>query len=228
MNIDTKKFEHLIKNLEKTSFNDSIFNYESGRRAFLPLGKGNIEPWLDALLPNTRIIIEPKIIGSSIGIQYINGELTKAINENSKDITKKIKLIKGITNRIPIKKRIEIHGILYEKNNIVNKNEKTEIMYNQKASSKKNKLSFCAIQLFNCKINQFQTLQELKKLNFEIPENHFTNFTSDIEIYHQCWKEGKLFQRYPTSGIVLKINSKKLQKHLGENNLSIPWAYYIN
>ena len=228
MNIDTQKFEHLIKNLEKTSFNDSIFNYESGRRAFLSLGKGNIHDWLETLLPNTRIILEPKIIGSSIGIQYINGALTKAINEHSKDITKEIQSLKGITNRIPIKNRIEIHGILYEKNNIANKNKKTKFLYNHKASSQQNKLSFCAFQIFHCKINQFQTLQELKKLNFEIPENHFTNYISDIEIYRHCWREGKLFQGYPTSGIVLKINSKKLQKLLGENNLSIHWAYSIN
>ena len=67
-----------------------------------------------------------------------------------------------------------------------------------------------------------------KHLNFEIPQTQFTNFISDFEIYLQCWKEGKLFTSYPTNGLVLKINSRKLQKYLGENNLSIPWAYSIN
>ena len=228
MNLDTQNFDHLIKNLERTSFNNSIFNYKSGRKAFLSLGKGNIHEWLEALLPNTRIILEPKIIGSSIGIQYINGELSKAINELSKDITKEIQLLKSIPNTIPIKKRIEIRGILYEKSNLSKKDKKMNLFCKQKASSKLNELNFCAFHIFHCKINQFQTLRELEKLNFEIPESHFTNYTSDIEIYRQCWREGKLFQEYPTSGIVLKINSKKLQKHLGENNLSIHWACAIN
>ena len=76
-------------------------------------------------------------------------------------------------------------------------------------------------------MNHFQSLQELRHLKFEIPENEFTNFISDIEIYLQFWKEGKLFKSYPTSGIVLKINSRKLQKQLGENNLSMNWAYAI-
>ena len=230
MNIDTQSFAHLIKNLERTSLNNSIFNYKPGRRAFLSLGKGNSQDWLKALLPNTRIILEPKIMGQSLGIQYINGELTKVINENSKDITKKIQLLKIIPHRIPIKKRIELRGVLYENNNNISykKTKKKEFSDNQKASSKFNKLSFCAFHIFHCKMNHFQTLQELKKLNFEIPESHFTIYTSDIEIYRQCWREGKLFQGYPTSGIVLKINSKKLQKHLGENNLSINWAYAIN
>ena len=228
MNVDKRNFEHLLNNIERKSFKDSIFKYNAGRKAFLSLGKKNIHEWLEKLLPNTRIILEPKIIGSSLGIQYINGELHKAIDEKSKDITKEIQLLKSIPKIIPVKNRIEIRGVLYKKNKMSYKNKKKIFLDNQKTSSNGNEIRFCAFNIFHCNINQFQTLQELKKLGFEIPESHFTNFTSDIEIYRQCWKEGKLFQGYPTSGIVMKINSKKLQKHLGENNLSIHWAYAIN
>ena len=78
---ENKGSEHLIKNLERISPENSIFNYKSGRKAFLSLGQGNIHEWLEAFLPNTRIILEPKIIGSDIGIQYINGKINKAIDE---------------------------------------------------------------------------------------------------------------------------------------------------
>ena len=101
-------------------------------------------------------------------------------------------------------------------------------MNNQKISNTRNEPNFCAFPIYDCKINQFQALQELKNLNFETPEAQSTKVISNIEIYRQCWREGKLFQSYPTSGIVLKINSNKLQKLLGENNLSIHWAYSIN
>ena len=86
--------DHLIRNLERISPQNSIFNYKSGRKAFFSLGKGNIHEWLESLLPNTRIILEPKIIGSSIGIQYFNGKLSKAINENNQDITKMLNSLK--------------------------------------------------------------------------------------------------------------------------------------
>ena len=72
-----KGSNHLIRNLERISQENSIFNYKSGRKAFLSLGQGNIREWLEIFLPNTRIILEPKIIGSIIGIQYINGEFSK-------------------------------------------------------------------------------------------------------------------------------------------------------
>ena len=64
---------HLIRNLERISPESSILNNKSGRNTFLSLGQGNIHEWLESLLPNTRIILEPKIIGSGIGIQYFNG-----------------------------------------------------------------------------------------------------------------------------------------------------------
>ena len=83
-----EEFDHLIKNLERITFEDSIFNYKTGHKAFLSLGQGNIHEWLEKLLPNTRLIIEPKIIGSRVALQYINGKLIKAINENTEDLTK--------------------------------------------------------------------------------------------------------------------------------------------
>ena len=109
-----------------------------------------------------------------------------------------------------------------------NKNNETVFIVNKKFKPQIKRFRFCAFQIFHCNINHFQSLQELKNLNFEIPQTQFTQLISDIEIYLQCWKEGKLFKNYPTSGIVLKINSRKLQKYLGENNLSINWAYSIN
>ena len=219
---------HLVRNLERISPENSIFNYKSGRKAFLSLGQGNIREWLETFLPNTRIILEPKIIGSIIGIQYINGELKKVINKNSLDITESIRSLKIIPKSLRIKNRIEIQGILYDDINLSTRKNETEFIENHNFKSQSKRIKFCAFHIFHCKINHFQSLQELKHLNFEIPQTQFTNFISDIEIYLQCWREGKLFKSYPTNGLVLKINSRKLQKYLGENNLSIHWAYAIN
>ena len=102
MREESERSDHLVRNLERISPENSIFNYKSGRKAFLSLGQGNTCEWLEALLPNTRIILEPKIIGSGIGIQYINGNLNKAINEKSEDITNSIWSIKNIPKIIPI------------------------------------------------------------------------------------------------------------------------------
>ena len=228
MKEENKGSDHLKRNLERISPENSIFNNKPGRKAFLSIGQGNIREWLDTLLPNTRLILEPKIIGSSIAIQYIDGKLKKAINQNSEDITESVRYLKNIPKSLPIKNRIEIRGVLYEDETISIHNIETEFTGIQDFKPQLKRLRFCAFQIYHCNINHFQSLLELKNLNFQIPQTQFTNFISDVEIYLQCWKEGKLFKSYPTSGLVLKINSRKLQKYLGENNLTINWAYAIN
>ena len=133
-----KVSDHLIRNLERIPPENSIFNYKSGRKAFLSLGQGNVHDWLNTLLPNTRIILEPKIIGSGIGIQYINGLLNKAIDENSYDITESISCLKNIPKSIPIKNTIQIRGVLYADKNISNKNKRNEFKDNHNILKKKN------------------------------------------------------------------------------------------
>ena len=137
------------------------------------------------------------------------------------------KVTKNIPKSVPIKNRKNTNGSIHGWTNSY-KNNENEFIDIQNYKAKIKRLRFCALQIFHCNINHFQSLKELKKLKFEIPQTEFTSFVSDIEIYLQCWKEGKLFKNYPTSGIVLKINSRKLQKSLGENNLAIHWAYAIN
>ncbi len=225
---ENKESVHLLRNLERISSRNSIFDYKSGRKALLSPMKGNINEWLEKLLPNTRIILEPKIIGLDIGIQYINGNLSKAINQNRKDITEFVMSLNSIPKKIIFKNRIELRGVIYIDNKTSNKNNETELLENREFRPKLKETRFCALQIFHCNINHFQSLQELKYMSFEIPQTQYTNFISDIEIYHQCWKEGKLFTSYPTSGLVLKINSRKLQKYLGENNVSTHWAFSIN
>ena len=221
-----REYEHLINNLERISLKNSIFDSEPGQKAFLSLGQGCHLEWLKTMLPDTRLIIEPEIDGYDIALSYNEGKLIQAINAKSNDISKKLKLISNIPPYIPIKREIQIRGTIYTRlkltNNLIKKrfNNKEKIYHGQKQN-------FCAFQIINCNLNHFQSLQELKKLGFEIPQTQFTHYTTDIEIYLQLWRGGRLFENYPTNGIILKINSKKLQKYLGQNNVSINWAYAI-
>jgi len=48
-------------------------------------------------------------------------------------------------------------------------------------------------------------------LGFTIPKFVEANRNSQVETYRQAWKSGKLFSDWPTDGIVVKINSRKLQ-----------------
>ena len=73
------------------------------------------------------------------------------------------------------------------------------------------KIGFCSFQIINTRTNEDQTLIYCRKLGFTIPEFVEANRTSQVELYRHPWLKGKLFNEYPTEGIVLKINSRKLE-----------------
>ena len=194
---------------------DPKANYFS-KKSILPLPslpKDSIDEFIEGLLPDTRLIIEPKIDGCAIAIQYIDGELVKAIARKGGDVTNKIKDIPDVPSTVKVQGLIQVRGELF------NPSEYQRPSYSQRqsgaylraADSKSDHLSFCSFQIINGRLNEHDSLQYLKKLGFSIPEYKSLNFTSQVEMYRKQWSDKKLFNNYPTDGIVVKINSRKLQ-----------------
>ena len=59
----------------------------------LSLPKNRIEEFINGLTLQTRLIIEPKIDGCAVAIQYMDGKLVKAISRKGRDLTNKLKKI---------------------------------------------------------------------------------------------------------------------------------------
>ena len=210
--ITDKQFDQLEKNLLRV---DPNCDYFANKKALpLPsLPKDNIEEFLEGLLPDTRLIIEPKIDGCAIALQYQNGILEKCITRKGLDVTSKIKAIPDVPSTVKVQGLFQVRGELF------NPSEYERPTYSQRQAggylrsrdSKSDHLSFCSFQIINGRLNQHDSLKYLKKLGFTIPEYESCNFTSQVQIYRQQWANKKLFNNYPTDGIVVKINSRKLQ-----------------
>ena len=210
--ISDAQFDQLENNLKRVSPNCDYF---TNKKALpLPsLPKDQIGEFIEGLLPDTRLLIEPKIDGCAIALQYRDGLLEKAISRKGTDCTTKIGAIPDVPFNIKIKGLFQVRGELF------NPSEYERPTYSQRqvggylraAASKSDHLSFCSFQIINGRLNQHDSLQYLKKLGFTIPEYKSCNFTSQVEIYRKQWSDKKLFSNYPTDGIVVKINSRKLQ-----------------
>ena len=210
--ISNKQFDQLEKNLERIDPKANYFIDDNN--LLLPsLPKGQIKGFLDGLLNKTRIIIEPKIIGCGIALQYQHGFLTKAISQKGREVTNKLKGISDVPNKIILKGLLQVRGELFAPSEYEKpyNSQKLAKGYLRAAESKNNHLSFCCFQILNGKVNQYESLNYLKRLGFTIPENHFCNYTSGVEMFRKLWQDGQLFYNYPNNGIVLKINSRKLQ-----------------
>ena len=210
--ISDTQFDQLEANLYRVNPKANYFT----KKTKLPLPslpKDRIKEFLDGLTLQTRLIIEPKIDGCAIAIQYINGELVKAISRKGKDLTNKIKKIPDVPNQIGIRGLFQVRGELYAplEYERPSYSQRQAAAYIRAADCKSDHLSFCSFQIINGRLNQHESLIYLKKLSFTVPEYKSLKFTSQVEMFWQQWADKKLFANYPTDGIVVKINSRKLQ-----------------
>ena len=96
-------FDKLENNLRRIDPKNDYFN----QKLVLPsLENGRANEFLENLLPDTRLIITPKIDGCAIALQYENGSLIKAISRKGKDVTAAVKTV----NNIPTQSTIHVRG----------------------------------------------------------------------------------------------------------------------
>ena len=209
--ITDKQFDKLERNLLRIEPKCDYFN----NRKALPLPslpKDQISEFIEGLLPDTRIIVEPKIDGCAIAISYKDGKLDKAITRKGSDVSRKIQAIKTVPKEINIRSSFVVRGELFTKEEEPAFSQRIASGYLRSKSYEPNqKITFAAFQIINGNCNQYESLNYLRKLGFSVLESYQANRTSQIETFRQAWKSGKLFSDWPTDGIVIKINSRKLQ-----------------
>ena len=227
--ISDKQFDQLEQNLQRIDPNCDYFI--SKNNLILPsLSKGNYREFLEGLLNKTRLIVEPKIDGCAIGLQYQDGVLTKAISRKGSDITNKMRAVPDIPTTIKIGGLFQVRGELFNPSEYERPSysQRQASAYLRAADSKSDHLSFCCYQILNGRINQYESLKYLKKLGFTIPDFKTCNYTSMVETYRKNWLDKKLFSNYLTDGIVIKINSRKAQLIRENNKYSNDfWQYAI-
>ena len=209
--ITDNQFDQLEKNLLRI---DPSCDYFTNKKALrLPsLEKDSIEEFIEGLLPDTRLLIEPKIDGCAIAIKYIDGKLDSAISRKGVDVTRKIEQVKDVPKEINIRSSFVVRGELFAEQEAPSYSQRIASGYLRSGDYQPNpKISFCAFQIINTRTNEYESLVYLRKMGFTIPKTVEANRTSQVETYRQAWKSGKLFADYPTDGIVVKINSRKLQ-----------------
>ena len=225
----TNSFYHLLNNLNRINCYNSKSQSIYKETTELTLNHDDYRIWFKRnLLPNTRLIIEPKICGSPLLLLYKQGLCKKAFHKGNTVNTDLIKEIKSIPLEIPIHTDIQIRGEVYGIGQDAKKSNKLSKEYLTTGLNKVGSLNFCSFQILNSNLNHKSELTELTKLCFQVPDNECTKFNiNEIEIYRKLWLEGKLFNNYPTNGLVLKVNNKKFQKQLGEVNGCPNWARAI-
>ena len=220
--ISDKQFDQLEKNLLRTNPNCDYFK-QINKLVLPSLEKDSIDEFLKGLLPDTRLLIEPKIDGCAVAVQYRDGNLEKAISRKGTEVTSKLIKVQNIPNHLPLRGVLQVRGELYapNQNSIISQRIASGFLRAKEGFVEI--LSFCAFQIIISTLNQYESKQSLSKLGFTIPQDISCNFTSQVQVFRKQWLERKLFRKYPTDGIVVKINSRKLQLMREKSNLDYPY-----
>jgi DNA ligase (NAD+) len=225
-----EKYKHKIPvlSLENTYSNDELIE------------------WATKLSPNEIFSFEWKVDGASIVLYYLNGELEKAVTRGTggigDDITENIRTIKNIPLVLSDKIDIFVRGEVYmdfqdfndfnEENGgkYANPRNLTSGSIKQKNSNlvASRPLKIAVYDAYFPKdtaFNNHKTLLEyLNKLNFPIlKDTEFKNIDHFEKIILN-FKKKKEKIKFPTDGLVIKLNDLSLRNELGETSHSPRWA----
>jgi len=210
--VSDKKFDILEKKLYEMHPDSDYFT----NRDALPLPsleKDTIEDFIKDLPDFTQVMIQPKLDGCAVAIEYRDGIIHKAITRKGKDITRKMTNVHSVPLSVPIKETIQIRGELYTKNVAGNVSQRIAAGYLRSKSFIPNvNLTFSAFQIININMDQFTQLQFLRlSLGFDVPSWSLTEVVH-IEKYRRSWLNKNLYCGTPTDGIVVKINDYLLKQ----------------
>ena len=176
------------------------------------LERDSIEEFKESLLLDTRLLIESKIDSYAIAIKYINGKFNSAISTEGKDVSRKIEQVKDVPKEINIRSSFVVRGELFAEQKTPSYSQRVASGYLRNSDYQANpEISFCAFLITNTRTNQYESLFYLREMGFTIPKTVKANRTSKVDIYRQAWRSGKLFAKYPTDGIFVMLNLRKLQ-----------------
>jgi DNA ligase (NAD+) len=225
-----EKYKHKIPvlSLENTYSNDELIE------------------WATKLSPNEIFSFEWKVDGASIVLYYINGELEKAVTRGTggigDDITENIRTIKNIPlvlfDKIDIFVRGEVYMDFQDFNDFneenggkyANPRNLTSGSIKQKNSNlvANRPLKIAVYDAYFPKNSSFKNhknlLEYLNKLNFPIlKDTEFKNI-DHFEKTILSFKKKKEKVKFPTDGLVIKLNDLSLRNELGETSHSPRWA----
>lgn len=227
--VSDKIFDQMLEELVKIAPDHPLLFSPAGGNHLLSLGNYSFKEWYENLPYNTEVVVEPKIDGCAVALRYRFGKLVKAWTRKGKDVTAAMKTIKELPKEISKKELYEVRGELYGLTGH-SKSQRLAAGHLRKKNLDGKGLAFCAFEVIGRDSGyEVDTLQELLCLGFHVC-GHVrikTSVIQKVKILHDDWLDSLIFSRYPTDGLVVKVNSHKLQAELGSSSIAPKWALAV-
>lgn len=201
----------------------------------------------DLKTENVDYDAELKIDGLAVSLIYEKGILKTAATRGNgfvgEDITKNIKYVEGIVQKLPQPLNLQVGGEVYMPFEAFDKlnNETKQTFANPRNAAagslrqlddnitKERRLKFFAYGA-TCEDKfqpetQTELLQNLQKLGFSInPETKILKNIDEAINFCKSWDKKRFTLKYPIDGIVIKVDDRNLEKKLGHTSHAPRWA----
>ena len=217
-------FDDLVNKLHSVNPNNKIFGKPFGGEHLLSLDNTRFTEWYRGKRKNTPLVIEPKIDGVALGISYQNGKLFRAYTRSGRDVTRYAKKVADIPLEVPRSGRFIVRGELYAYNEHTPSSQRLAAAQLRKVNPDCHLLSFIAFEIINSQNDHLDNLKTLVDYSFNVIPFKIAHTADEVIKYHNDWLDGWFMNYLPTDGIVAKVNSRKIQKELGQSNKCPLWA----
>ena len=222
-------FDELVNKLHSINPNHKVFGKPFGGDSLLSLDNCRLEEWYRGKRKNTPLVIEPKIDGVALAVVYQSGELQRAYTRSGRDVTRYALEVPDIPLTVPRYGKFTVRGELYAFNEHAPKSQRIAAAQLRRLQPQCHLLSFMAFQILNSQNDHRVNLLELSKLDFNVVPYVEVNSYEEIKECHNQWLDGKFFESnyfsfLPTDGLVVKVNSRSIQKQLGQSTKCPHWA----
>tara|TARA_Y100001935_G_scaffold254179_1_gene262368 strand:+ start:878 stop:1648 length:771 start_codon:yes stop_codon:yes gene_type:complete len=222
--ISNKAFDALVNNLHSINPNNKILKTPFGGNKLSSLDNARLEEWYRGIRKNTDVVIEPKIDGVALAVQYQYGELQLAYTRSGRDVTRYAYEVPNIPKTITEKKKITIRGELYAFDEPAPKSQRIAAAQLRRKEPDCKLLSFIAFQILDRSLDHLDQISHLDTLKFITNPYKIRSDYDGIKDLHNQWLSGQLWNNIPTDGIVAKINDRHIQKTLGQSEKCPQWA----
>ena len=217
-------FDELVNKLHSVNPNHKVFGKPFGGDSLLSLDNSRLEEWYRGKRKNTSLVIEPKIDGVALAVVYQSGELQRAYTRTGRDVTRYALEVPDIPLEVPRLGQFTVRGELYAFNEYSPKSQRVAAAQLRRIEPECYLLSFMAFQMLNSQNDHKENLSTLVSYGFNIIPYVEANTYDEVKKYHDSWLDGKFFEHLPTDGIVVKVNSRSIQKQLGQSTRCPHWA----
>ena len=217
-------FDELVKKLHSINPNHKVFGKPFGGDSLLSLDNCRLEEWYRGIRKNTPLVIEPKIDGVALALVYQSGELQRAYTRSGRDVTRYALEVPDIPIEVSRLGQFTVRGELYAFNEFSPKSQRVAAAQLRRIEPECHLLSFIAFQILNSQNDHKENLATLACYDFNIVPYVKANTYDEVKKYHDDWLDGKFFEHLPTDGIVVKVNSRSIQKQLGQSTRCPHWA----